>query len=225
MIDTWMARGVDKFIFSSTAATYGEPQEIPIPEDHPTQPINPYGRSKRAVEWYLEDLYYSHDLKSICLRYFNAAGAGDRVGEDHDPETHLIPLILQVAGGQREKIDIYGTDYDTHDGTCLRDFVHVKDLAAGHLLAKEKLGEIGCERINLGTKTGHTVKEVIEAARQVTGEKIPATPCKRRPGDPARLVADNEKAKNLLGWEPDRNLKETISDAWRWKQANPEGYS
>ncbi|MFP4687257.1 MAG: UDP-glucose 4-epimerase GalE [bacterium] len=224
MIDTWITHDVDKFIFSSTAATYGEPQIIPIPENHPTNPINPYGRSKRAVEWYLEDLHQSRGLKSISLRYFNAAGAGKQVGEDHDPETHLIPIVLEVAEGRRENINIYGTDYKTRDGSCLRDFVHVKDLARGHMLAVEKLDELECKRINLGTATGHTVKEVIETARRITGKKIKACKAARRAGDPARLVADNKKAHRLLGWQPRHDLETIIEDAWRWKQSHPGGY-
>ncbi|MGM0381098.1 MAG: UDP-glucose 4-epimerase GalE, partial [bacterium] len=174
MFEAFSSSGVKNFIFSSTAAVYGEPGEIPITESHPTQPINPYGRSKRAVEWYLEDIYEPDDVNSVCLRYFNAAGAGDRVGEDHAPETHLIPLVLRTAAGERESLDIYGTDYNTRDGTCLRDFIHVKDLARAHLRAKQKIKQLNCERINLGTQNGHTVKEIIETAREVTGSEIPA---------------------------------------------------
>ena len=224
MFDAWIKEDVRNFIFSSTAATYGEPDEIPITEDHPTRPINPYGRSKRAVEWYLEDMHEPHGVSSVCLRYFNAAGAGDRVGEDHTPETHLIPLILQTAAGERDSLDIYGTDYETRDGTCLRDFIHVKDLFRAHLKAMQRIDELGCERINLGTQNGCTVREMIDAARSVTGKKIPAAAKTRRIGDPARLVASNQKAKKLLDWQPEYSLQEIIEDAWRWKQNNPTGY-
>ncbi|MCF8023716.1 MAG: UDP-glucose 4-epimerase GalE [Clostridiales bacterium] len=224
MFDAWLEHGVDQFIFSSTAATYGEPKTIPITEAHPTEPVNPYGHSKRAVEWYLEDLHETHGVQSVALRYFNAAGAGDRVGEDHTPETHLIPLILETAAGERDHLEIYGTDYETRDGTCLRDFVHVKDLFRGHLAALEKLDELGCEQLNLGTETGNTVREVIETARDVTGREISASEADRRPGDPARLVASNKKAREMLNWQPRHDLEQIIADAWRWKQNHPQGY-
>jgi UDP-glucose 4-epimerase len=218
--ETWQNHGVDRFIFSSTAAVYGEPREIPITESHPTAPINPYGRTKRTIEWYLEDVHGAADIRSASLRYFNAAGAGDAVGEDHDPETHLIPIVLEAALGERDGVEIYGTNYDTRDGTCLRDFVHVKDIADAHVRALERLDELGCERINLGTGNGHTVREVIDVAGEVTGRSFEVREGDRRPGDPPRLVADYERARELLDWEPERDLEETVADAWQWMCEN-----
>lgn len=223
MFEGWIEAGIDEFIFSSSAAVYGDPESLPITEDHPTQPINPYGRTKLACEWYLDDLCEGEGIRSVSLRYFNAAGAGKRVGEDHDPETHLIPNLLNAAhdGGT---FSLYGTDYDTRDGTCLRDFVHVKDIARAHLLALKKIDSLRVERINLGTETGHTVREVVDAVKEITGRDINLVESEPRSGDPARLVASNKKARNLLGWEPERNLRKIIRDAWEWKQTNPEGY-
>lgn len=218
MFEAWLEYGVDRFIFSSSAATYGEPESIPITEDHPTHPINPYGRTKRAIEWYLEGLYQNEQAKSVSLRYFNAAGAGETVGEDHDPETHLIPIVLETASGDREYVEIYGTDYPTRDGTCLRDFVHVKDLADAHIKAFEQMEALACERLNLGSGVGHTVQEVIETARDVTGNKIVAREGNRRPGDPAKLVASFDYAEKKLGWRPEEDLESIISDAWEWHQ-------
>lgn len=223
MFDRWINAGVRDFIFSSTAATYGEPEYLPIDEDHPQDPINPYGRTKLACEWYLEDRAEAEDVRSASLRYFNAAGAGDRVGEDHDPETHLIPNLLDAAL-HGETFKLFGTNYETRDGTCLRDFVHVKDLADAHLRAFENLEDLGCEQINLGTQNGYTVREVVEMAADVTGEDFPIEETDPRPGDPAKLVASNDKAERLLGWRPKRELKTIIEDAWRWKRNHPEGY-
>lgn len=223
MVENWIEAGVRRFIFSSTAATYGEPEYLPIDEDHPQDPINPYGRTKLACEWFLEDLHEAEDVRSVSLRYFNAAGAGDRVGEDHDPETHLIPNLLDAAH-DGDTFHLFGTDYGTRDGTCLRDFVHVKDLAEAHRLAFERMDVLGCEQINLGTQDGSTVREVLEVVRQVTGSDFPVVEDDPRPGDPAKLVASNEKARNLLDWEPQRDLHDIVRDACEWKREHPDGY-
>ena len=224
-----MARhGVDKFILSSTAAVYGEPKNLPILETEPTEPTNPYGRSKLFIEKVLEDCDASHGLKYISLRYFNAAGASKdgEIGEDHSPETHLIPLVLQVALRQREYIEIYGTDWDTPDGTCIRDYIHVMDLAEAHILAAQRLMEGGESGVyNLGCQSGYSVREIISIARKITGSPIPAVESARRPGDPARLVASSEKIKSELGWNPRYDDPERIiATAWRWHSANPRGY-
>jgi UDP-glucose 4-epimerase len=224
-----MARhGVDKFILSSTAAVYGEPKNLPILETEPTEPTNPYGRSKLFIEKVLEDCDASHGLKYISLRYFNAAGASKdgEIGEDHSPETHLIPLVLQVALRQREYIEIYGTDWDTPDGTCIRDYIHVMDLAEAHISAAQRLMEGGESGVyNLGCQSGYSVREIISIARKITGSPIPAVESARRPGDPARLVASSEKIKSELGWNPRYDDPERIiATAWRWHSANPRGY-
>jgi len=219
--------GVDRFILSSTAAVYGEPKEIPIGEDHPRSPTNPYGWSKLFVEEILDSYRRAYGLRSVCLRYFNAAGAESGHGEDHTPEAHLIPLVLQVALGQRETISIFGTDWDTPDGTCIRDYIHVTDLANAHYRAMELL-ENGSEggAFNLGNGSGHSVREVIETARQVTGHPIPTVESPRRPGDPARLVASNRKAQEILGWSPSMpGIREIVGSAWEWHRVHPEGYS
>jgi len=218
MFETWLEHGIDRFIFSSTAAVYGEPEEIPITEDHPTNPINPYGRTKRAVEWYLEDLHRNQRAQSVCLRYFNAAGAGTVAGEAHAPETHLIPIVLETAKGQRDHVEMYGTDYPTKDGTCLRDFIHVKDLADAHIKAVDRIETLGCERINLGTGKGNTVREVIETIQAVTDKQFEVREAEPRPGDPARLVASRQKATALLDWSASRSLRDIIKDAWEWKK-------
>ena len=228
LLEAMRASGCSEFVFSSTAATFGEPVEIPITEDHPQAPINPYGRTKLMIEHMLADYGRAYGLRYAALRYFNAAGAspdGD-LGEDHDPETHLIPLILQVALGQREEILIFGDDYDTEDGTCVRDYIHVDDLADAHLraLAKLQAGEtaLAC---NLGTGQGYSVREVIEAARKVTGHAIPARTVRRRPGDPARLVSGGTLAASRLGWKPVRSsLQAILEDAWRFHKNHPAGY-
>jgi len=217
---------VDIFVFSSTAAVYGEPETVPITEDFPLMPTNHYGKSKLMFENIL-DSCIKYGIKSACLRYFNAAGAGFGIGEDHNPETHLIPITLKVALGKIEKINIFGDDYDTSDGTCIRDYVHVLDLAEAHILALRKLekAEEGCSfKYNLGSEKGYSVKEVVNTARDVTGHAIPANISKRRPGDPAKLVASFEKAKKELGWEPKFNLADIISSAWEWHKNNPNGF-
>jgi UDP-glucose 4-epimerase len=225
LLEAMRRNGVRRFIFSSTAAVYGEPETVPIPETHPCLPTNPYGASKLAVERLLSDCREAHDLRYISLRYFNAAGAdaSAKIGERHERETHLIPLVLQVAMEKRQHIDIYGTDYSTPDGSCLRDYVHVTDLAAAHLLALSNLMEGGeCNVFNLGNATGHSVREVIELSRKITGKPIPAREAARRPGDPAVLVADSGKIRRELGWQPKyEDLENIIESAWRWHQDQP----
>jgi UDP-glucose 4-epimerase len=211
---------VHRFIFSSTAAVYGEPVSVPIREDHPCSPTNPYGKTKLAVERMLADCDIAHQLRYISLRYFNAAGAdpGGALGERHEPETHLIPLVLQVAAGQRDRVNIYGTDYPTQDGTCLRDYVHVNDLCQAHLLSLEKLLQGGAsDTYNLGNSQGHSVRQVIDLARRITGHAIPADASPRRPGDPAVLVADSTRIRRDLGWRPVfEDLETIIGTAWQW---------
>jgi UDP-glucose 4-epimerase len=222
LLDAIVQRGVKRFVFSSSAAVYGEPETTPIDEAHPCRPINPYGRTKWLIEQALPDFHAAHGLNAVSLRYFNAAGAdpGGRLGESHDPETHLIPLVLEVAAGLRPAITVYGTDYDTPDGTCIRDYVHVADLCDAHLLALRQMdARPGVRAYNLGNGNGFSVREVIAAARDVTGHPIPVVAAPRRPGDPARLVADAVKACAELGWSPRRDeLRVIIADAWRWMQ-------
>ena len=220
-------RGIRRFVFSSTCATYGEPDSMPIVEDMPQAPINPYGHTKLVMEWALRDSAVAWNLGACALRYFNACGAAfdGSIGEDHDPEIHLIPIVLQVALGQREKVSIFGTDYPTLDGTCIRDYVHVEDLAEAHLLAMESIEEGRFEAYNLGTGIGTSVREIIDAARRVTGHEIPTTESERRPGDPPRLYADPSKIKSGLGWEPKyTNITGTIETAWKWHMSHPNGY-
>lgn len=214
--------GVKKFIFSSTCATYGEPKQIPMTETLPQLPTNPYGESKLMLEKVL--LWYKqlHGLKPVFLRYFNAAGATVKYGEDHDPETHIIPNVLKVALGMTDKITIHGDDYETPDGTCIRDYIHIVDLAQAHMLA---LRSDISGAFNLGNGSGHSVKEVIAAARDVTGHPIPTAVSARRPGDPPRLIAAAEQAKSVLGWKPQRpEIRTIIADAWGWMQRHPHGY-
>jgi UDP-glucose 4-epimerase len=223
-----LEHGVKKIVFSSTAATYGNPVRVPIQEEDPTVPTNPYGETKLAVEKMLKWADGAYGLKSISLRYFNAAGADPegRIGEDHSPETHLIPIVLQVALGKREKVTIFGNDYPTEDGTCIRDYIHVMDLAEAHYLALKKLNETNESGVyNLGNGKGFSVKEVIEACRKITGKVIPAEVAPRRAGDPAVLVASSEKARRELGWTPKYpNLEEIIAHAWNWYRNNPDGF-
>lgn len=216
--------GVKFFILSSTCAVYGNPKQIPIAEDHPLDPVNPYGMSKLMVERMLADYDSAHGLRYVSLRYFNAAGAdpGGDLGEDHDPETHIIPRILQTALGKTSDLRIYGTDYPTKDGTCVRDYVHVTDLAAAHVLALQWLLDGGkSETFNLGTGRGHSVREVLETAQRVTNRPIPKIASERRPGDPPVLLASSEKAKRILGWTPKfQDLEGIISSAWKWHQTH-----
>lgn len=229
LLESMVAHGVDKIVFSSTAATYGEPESIPILETDRTEPTNPYGETKLSMEKMMKWTGVAHGLRYVALRYFNACGAhvSGNIGEAHNPETHLIPLILQVPNGQREAISIYGDDYDTKDGTCVRDYIHVTDLAQAHILAVKYLmnGEES-NVFNLGNGVGFTVKEVIETARKVTGHPIPAKVTPRRGGDPAKLIASSEKAKTILGWNPEHaDLEEIIASAWKWHQSHPNGYA
>lgn len=218
---------VKQIVFSSTAAVYGEPSQVPITEEDPTFPTNTYGETKLAMEKMMKWANVAHNIRFISLRYFNVAGAhGENLGEDHHPETHLIPLILKVPLGQRSEIFIFGDDYDTHDGTCIRDYIHVLDLVDAHLLAVKKLRAGSEPKVyNLGNGSGFTVKEVIEAARKVTNHPIPAIIKERRQGDPAKLVASSQKAKEELGWVPIYStIEEIVSSAWEWHQKNPNGY-
>jgi len=222
LLDAMLAHGVKHFVFSSTAAIFGEPELTPIDEGHRSAPINPYGRSKWMVEQILADYEKAYGLQSVCLRYFNAAGADADagLGERHDPETHLIPLVLQAAAGRREAISIFGSDYETPDGTCIRDYIHVMDLCDAHLLAlRHLLSGKGSARYNLGNGLGYSVQQVIDTARAVTGRDIAVRREARRSGDPARLVADSERARSELGWRPQRaELERIIADAWSWEQ-------
>ncbi len=229
LLQSMVAHGVDKIVFSSTAATYGEPESIPILETDRTEPTNPYGETKLSMEKMMKWTGVAHGLRYVALRYFNACGAhvGGHIGEAHSPESHLIPLILQVPNGQREAINIFGDDYDTKDGTCVRDYIHVTDLAQAHILAMKYLMD-GKESdvFNLGNGVGFTVKEVIEAARRVTGHPIPAVVAPRRGGDPAKLIASSAKAKEVLGWKPEHaDLEEIIETAWNWHKNHPNGFA
>jgi len=228
LLEAMRAHGCEEIVFSSTCATYGNPLRIPIDEEHPQQPISPYGRTKLHMEHMLQDYGHAYGLRYAALRYFNAAGAsGDgALGEWHEPETHLIPLVLQVALGQRSEILVFGDDYDTPDGTCIRDYVHVEDLAEAHVRALVQL-QRGTPRVvcNLGTGSGHSVSEVIALARGVTGCEIPARVVARRPGDPPRLISGGDLARRELGWTPRRaELSGIVADAWRFLAAHPQGY-
>jgi len=220
--------GVSRLIFSSTAATYGEPEIAPIPEDHPQRPTNPYGETKRVMEQMLRWNHGAHGLCSVSLRYFNAAGADPdgELGEDHEPEEHLIPNVLAAALGRRDAVQVFGTDWPTPDGTCVRDYVHVDDLCQAHYLALARLREREvCEAFNLGNGDGCSVLEVIRAAEEVTGREIAWRAADRRPGDPARLIAASERARTELGWWPRyAELKSIVGHAWTWHEAHPHGY-
>ncbi|MBH8573523.1 UDP-glucose 4-epimerase GalE [Nostocaceae cyanobacterium CENA369] len=222
LLEAMLAASVKKFVFSSTCATYGVPEVVPIPENHPQNPINPYGATKLMVERILSDFDVAYDFKSVRFRYFNAAGAHPNglLGEDHNPETHLIPLVLLTALGKRESISIFGTDYPTPDGTCIRDYIHVSDLADAHVLGLEYLLKGGdSEVFNLGNGSGFSVREVIAAAEQVTGLNIPIQECDRRPGDPPSLIGSGEKARKILGWQPQYpEIKDIVTHAWQWHQ-------
>lgn len=228
LLNALKEHGINKVVFSSTAATYGEPKQIPILETDGTEPTNTYGETKLAMEKMFKWFDEAHDMKYISLRYFNVAGAylSGEIGEDHNPETHLIPLVLQVPLGKRESISIFGDDYDTPDGTCIRDYIHVTDLANAHILAVEKLlTGSNSDIFNLGNGRGFSVKEIIEAAREVTGHPIPAKISPRRAGDPAKLIASNQKAKEVLGWKIKYpQVKDVIASAWKWHQNNPSGF-
>ncbi|MEM7726374.1 MAG: UDP-glucose 4-epimerase GalE [Cyanobacteria bacterium P01_A01_bin.45] len=222
LLEAMLAASVKKFVFSSTCATYGVPTKVPILEDHSQNPINPYGESKLMVERILADFSNAYDFKSVRFRYFNAAGADPSglLGEDHNPETHLIPLVLFTALGKRESISIFGTDYPTDDGTCVRDYIHVNDLADAHVLGLEYLLKGGSSSVfNLGNGNGFSVKQVIEAAREITQKEIKAVECDRRPGDPPALIGSGDKARQILGWEPKYpDIKDIVTHAWNWHQ-------
>ena len=228
LLQSMVAHGVDKIVFSSTAATYGEPERVPILETDKTDPTNCYGETKLAMEKMMRWTGRAHGLRYVALRYFNACGAhpSGAIGEAHNPETHLIPLILQVPAGKREKISIFGDDYATHDGTCIRDYIHVNDLAQAHILALDYLLQGGESNVfNLGNGVGFTVMEVIDVARKVTGHAIPAEICPRRAGDPAQLVASSEKARTVLGWKPQyADLETIVATAWAWHKDHPNGF-
>jgi len=222
LLDAMLKCGVQRMIFSSTCALFGPPEHIPIDETARTRPINPYGESKLAFEKILRWYDEIHGLKFVCLRYFNAAGATEDLGEHHKPETHLIPTVLRVALGQSPHVEIYGTDYDTPDGTCIRDYIHILDLARAHILA---LGARASGLYNLGTGGGSSVRQVIESCRKITGRKIETIEKPRRPGDPPRLIASSEKIKRELGWKPQfQSLDAIVESAWRWHQKLPHGY-
>ncbi len=228
LLDSMREAGVSKIVFSSTTATYGEPDIIPIAETTPQQPINPYGFTKLVIEQALADYAAAYGLAYAALRYFNAAGArpDGSIGEDHDPESHIIPIVLQVALGQRDKIMIFGDDYPTPDGTCVRDYVHVSDLADAHWLALERLQPGKGLRVNLGTGRGTSVREIVDACRAVTGHEIPETIGERRVGDPPELIADASLAKALLDWTPKyTDVREIVATAWNWHQSHPHGYA
>lgn len=228
LLDCMKTHGVRRFIFSSTCAVYGVPASLPITEDLPKEPINPYGNTKLAVEWMMQQSAVAWGLGSVALRYFNAAGAASdgAIGEDHDPEIHLIPLVLQVALGQREKIKVFGTDYPTPDGSCVRDYIHVEDLAEAHLLAVEACVPGEAEAYNVGTGNGNSVLEVISAARAVTGHDIPAEVTERRPGDPPELYANASRIRNRYRWAPGyTDVRAIIETAWRWHRNHPNGFA
>lgn len=229
LLRTMVNHGVNNLIFSSTAATYGEPEKTPIVETDRQEPTSVYGQTKLAMEHMIGWYGKAHGLKSVALRYFNVAGALEDgfIGEDHNPETHLIPIILQVANGKRTSIGVFGDDYPTRDGTCIRDYIHVLDLCEAHVLALEYLLDgHESENFNLGSGEGFTVLEMIEAARKVTGQPIPLQIVERRAGDPAILIASSSKAKEKLGWNPTReNIETMIKDAWNWHQKHPNGYN
>ncbi|MGI6170420.1 MAG: UDP-glucose 4-epimerase GalE [Butyricicoccus sp.] len=229
LLESMVAHGIDKIVFSSTAATYGEPERVPILETDRTEPTNCYGETKLSMEKMFKWTGLAHGLRFVSLRYFNACGAhvSGQIGEAHNPESHLIPLILQVPNGQREFISIFGDDYDTKDGTCIRDYIHVTDLAQAHILAMDYLMRGGESDIfNLGNGVGFTVKEVIDTARTVTGHPIPAKVTPRRAGDPAQLIASSEKARSVLGWKPQHaDLEEIIASAWNWHNNHPNGFA
>ncbi len=228
LLEAMLAHRVKRIVFSSTAATYGNVEAVPLTEDHPKNPCNPYGFTKWAIERMLEDFHAAYGLRSVRLRYFNAAGCdpSGEIGEDHDPETHLIPNILKAALNSRRKMKIFGDDYPTIDGTCVRDYIHVTDLAQAHVLALDAMKkDVHCDAFNLGNGNGYSCMQVVEAARRVTGRSIAVTVTGRRPGDPAILVAGADRARDVLGWSPAHDsLDEIVETAWRWMVAHPRGY-
>jgi UDP-glucose-4-epimerase GalE len=227
LMDAMRRNNVRGMVFSSTCATYGNPDQVPITEDEKQKPINPYGHGKLAVEFALADYAAAYGWGFAALRYFNAAGAAPdgSIGEDHDPETHLLPLVIAAAMGRRPHIEVFGSDYPTPDGTCIRDYVHVDDLAEAHLLALEKLEPGTALRLNLGTGRGYSVREVIRTVEEVTGKKVPVKEGPRRPGDPAELVAGGDRARSMLGWSPRyTELRPIVETAWNWHRTHPRGF-
>ncbi len=226
LLDALRAAGVKRLVFSSTCATYGVPDKVPMDESVPTRPANPYGSSKLATDLMIRDECGAYGLGAISLRYFNVAGASGELGEDHDPESHIIPNVLRAALGRQPRVELYGTDYDTPDGSAVRDYIHVEDLAHAHALALDRIEEGRHDIFNLGNGNGFSVREVIDACQTVTGRTVDVVERPRRPGDPPRLVASSALAREQLGWEPRKPELETmIADAWAWHQAHPEGYS
>lgn len=227
LLDAMRDAGVNRIVFSSSCATYGIPDRVPITEDHPQNPISPYGFTKYVIEKALADYSHAYGLGYTALRYFNASGAAadGSIGEDHDPETHLIPLVLQVALGQREYVEVFGTDYPTPDGTCIRDYIHVEDLATAHVAAIERLKPGMQSKLNLGTGHGASVKEVIDLCREITGRPIATREVARREGDPPALVADAAAAKRELGWTAKHSIRTIIESAWAWHSKHPNGYA
>lgn len=228
LLEAMRGAGVDRIVFSSTAAVYGEPEEVPIKEDSKLQPTNVYGRSKLVIEGMLKDYDMAYDMRYVVLRYFNAAGASPTrdIGEDHNPESHLIPLVLKTAQGVRKQVAIFGTDYPTEDGTCIRDYIHVCDLAKAHVLALQHLLNGGSSRVyNLGSENGFSVRQIIDSAKKVTGVDFAVVEEARRAGDPAVLIASSGKIREELGWVPEHsNVEEVISNAWKWHKGHPYGY-
>jgi UDP-glucose 4-epimerase len=226
LLEAMQAGGVNRLVFSSTCAVYGQPDQVPIPETTPTRPESAYGRSKLAVDWMIGDFCTAHGLGAVSLRYFNVAGASHGLGEDHDPETHLIPNVLRAAVGRNPHVQIFGTDYPTRDGTAIRDYIHIEDLAQAHILALDA-ARAGEHRIyNLGNGNGFSVREVIAAAEQVTSKEIPTREAPRRPGDPAELVSASARIRDELGWTPRKSgIEDMVGDAWAFAQSRPNGYS
>jgi UDP-glucose 4-epimerase len=224
LLDAMREAGVRRLVFSSTCAVYGDPETVPMHEDIPAAPVNAYGNSKLAIDRMIGDECRAHGLGAASLRYFNVAGARGDLGEDHTPETHLIPLVLRAAAGVSDHVKVFGTDYPTRDGTAVRDYIHVEDLGHAHVMALEAAQPGRHAIYNLGTGHGYTVKEVVDAARRVTGKEIPAREEPRRPGDPPELVASSDRIRDELGWQPEKDLDEMIADAWAWHQAHPRGY-
>jgi UDP-glucose 4-epimerase len=224
LLEAMREAGIRRLVFSSTCATYGEPDKVPMDETTPTAPVNAYGASKLAVDHMIAAEAIAHGLGATSLRYFNVAGASGELGEHHEPETHLIPLVLQAAAGRRDHVSLFGTDYPTRDGSAVRDYIHVEDLGRAHLLALDSTQEGEHRILNLGTGTGYSVREVVETAQRVTGREIRVNEEPRRAGDPAQLVAANARAREQLGWEPEQGLEDMIRDAWNWHQAHPDGY-
>jgi UDP-glucose 4-epimerase len=226
LLEAMRSSGTNRLVFSSTCATYGYPENVPITEQEPTRPITAYGASKLAVDWMIRDFCSAHGLGAVSLRYFNVAGASGRLGEDHEPETHLIPNVLKAALGINPHVNVYGTDYPTRDGTAVRDYIHIEDLSDAHLLALKAARESEHQIYNLGNGNGFSVREVIEATRRVTEREIAVVEADRRPGDPPELVAASDLIREQLGWKPQKpSLDEMVADAWAFAQAHPQGYS